>query len=179
MVEPEENVEEAQPPEDEATPQATPQDTQSTVVELEGTLKALQDDYLRLRADFDNYRKRTQKEREELAERTKEALLCEILVLSDDLERVLAMREAEGTLDNFFTGIELTYRRFCALLEKEGIARIACEGEFNPALHECVMYEERDDVPEGTILEEVRGGYEKNGRVLRPARVKVARSSEV
>jgi len=175
MVEPEENVDEAQPPEDEATPQ----DTQSTIIELEGTLKSLQDDYLRLRADFDNYRKRTQKEREELAERTKGALLCELFVLSDDLERVLAMREAGSALDSFFTGIELTYRRFCTLLEKEGIARIVCEGELNPALHECVIYEERDDVPEGTILEEVRGGYEKNGRVLRPARVRVARSSEV
>lgn len=145
------------------------------VEELEEKLKVVREDYLRLMAEFDNYRKRMQREMAEVAERAKDELLCELFALSDDIERVLALRESGGDIESFFTGIELIYGRFCRLFEQEGVSRIACEGVLDPNLHECVLYEERDDVPEGTILEEVVHGYERRGRVLRPARVKVAR----
>ncbi|HIH70264.1 nucleotide exchange factor GrpE [Methermicoccus shengliensis] len=154
------------------------QHDQKTIDELEEKLRVMQEDYLRLRADFDNYRKRMQREMAEVAERAKDELLCELFALSDDIERVLALRDSGGDLESFFTGIELIYGRFCKLFEQEGVSRIVCEGMLDPHLHECVLYEERDDVPEGTILEEVVHGYERRGRVLRPARVKVARRKE-
>ncbi len=176
MVEADELKEE----EDIIEPQASPhtEGEESTIDELEEKLKELQDDYLRLHADFDNYRKRMQREMQELTERAKDEVLSELFTLSDDLERVLTLKEAGGDLDSFFSGIELIYRRFSSFLERENVRRIPCEGMLDPTLHECVMYEERDDVPEGTILEEVRRGYERGGRVLRPARVKVARAKE-
>jgi molecular chaperone GrpE len=164
-------------PEAGGEPAGAPADSvelERALVESEAAREELVADLKRVAADFDNYRKRIQREQEAMVARAHEKLVEEILPVLDDLERALeaaAMHE-EAKLED---GVLLVYRQLRNVLVKEGLEEISAEGEFDPHFHEALAAlpsEER----EGTILEVVQKGYLLGDRVLRPTRVIVAAS---
>ena len=134
------------------------------------------DCWQRERADFLNYKKRIERERE-LAHNTAVAdVVQKYLVLQDDLERALKSRPEDPALSTWVEGIEFIYRKLLSLLEKEGIQQIIPTDEmFDPAIHEAVAQEESPDYESGQIIEVISPGYRMGDRVIRPARVRVAR----
>ncbi len=130
------------------------------------------DSYLRLAADFDNYRKRVAREHAELTTRANERLVNELLPVLDDLERALeaAAEHEEAKLEE---GVQLVHRSLASLLERQGLKEIETDGEFDPHVHEALLTQpsESDD---GAILQVIQKGYRLGDRVLRPARVVVS-----
>jgi molecular chaperone GrpE len=139
-------------------------------------LRRERDDYLdalqRLKAEFDNYRKRTAREQAELVTRANERLVKELLPVLDDLSRALQAAEEhqEATLEE---GVKLVHRNFADLLRREGLVEIETNGRFDPHVHEALL-SQPSDAEEGTVLDVVQVGYKLGERVLRPARVVVA-----
>ncbi len=133
---------------------------------------ALEERLLRLAADFDNYRKRAAREREEYVVRANERLVVELLPILDDLERALAAAEehAEAQLEE---GVRLVHRSLAALLERHGVKPIATEGKFDPHVHEALL-SQPSEAEEGSVIDVVQKGYTLGNRVVRPARVVVA-----
>ena len=140
--------------------------------------KAKADDSLRrlqyLQADFENYRKRVEKEVGDSRRFGNERLLSELLVVNDELELAL-QRSKEAEQDSvLIEGVDMVHKRLQGLLSKEGVKKIESVGsKFTPDLHEAALAIESDQ-EEGTVIEEIRIGYLLNGKVLRPSIVKVA-----
>ncbi len=126
----------------------------------------------RERADFVNYRRRAEQEREQMRQSTTGETIKKLLPVLDDLELALANRPTDEPWAN---GVELVYRKFQSILEKEGIARMDAEGTpFDPNLHEAIMQEPSETHESGAVAAVLRQGYTHGERVLRPALVKVA-----
>ncbi len=130
---------------------------------------------LRLQADFENARKRWVKEQAELQERANADVLARLLEIFDDFERAVAVGAATKGGGTFLAGVEMIARRMDDLLKSYGIAPMESVGKpFDPERQEAVAHEVSETVPESTVVAELRRGYTMNGRVLRPAVVKVA-----
>ena len=131
--------------------------------------------YIRLRADFDNYKRHAEAEREQLSGIGKAKVLEDIFPLVEHMERaILAARDA-GDLTGILEGIEIVYQELLRVLEKNGVERIETVGEpFDPEIHEAVAVSPHPDYPADTVVEEVRAGFVKGGKLLRPASVIVA-----
>jgi len=143
-------------------------------------LKQQRDDYydrlLRKSAEFDNYRKRTERERLQLSEAAAADLMTELLPLVDDLERAL---KAEGgdPADPVRKGVELIHKQLLDVLRKRGVKPIEALGaDFDPHFHNAVTYEPADGRRDGEVIEEFGRGYMLGDRLLRPAMVKVAKA---
>lgn len=133
------------------------------------------DRYLRALADFENYKRRVQREREGWTRLAYEQLLRDLLPVLDNFDRALQAEPTPDQLRGFVTGIELIHRELLKVLERIGVTPFSAVGEpFDPQRHEAVMRVETTEVPPQTVVEETERGYLLNGRVLRPARVKVA-----
>jgi len=134
----------------------------------------LHNKYLRLYADFENYRKRVNKDKEDLMRYGNESLLYELLPSIDNLE--LAMKHASGNVNNgLVQGVEVTLKEIQRTLEKFGLTRIAATGmPFDPAVHHAMSQVERQDLPEKMVAEEFRAGYRYRDKVLRPSLVSVS-----
>lgn len=127
---------------------------------------------LRLQADFENFRARTERQRAETVAFANEGLITKLLGVLDNLERAMASGSPE---DPVIQGIKLVYDEFLRILEAEGLEEIPADGEFDPNLHHAVMMEESEDVPSDHITETLQKGYRLKDRVIRPAMVKVAK----
>jgi molecular chaperone GrpE len=139
---------------------------------LEAEKKTLADRLVRFQAEFDNFRKRVDRERMELLEFASMDAVRNILPMTDDFERAL---RSEVTDKEFVRGLEMIYQRLMEALTKLGLQPIPAEGEkFDPNLHHAVNKEQSEEYEEDAILEEYQKGYYFKGRVLRPAMVKVA-----
>ncbi len=139
----------------------------------------LKDRLLRLTAEFDNFRKRTVREKEEFRKFASENLLLELIEVYDNFER--AMESAKGTDDvgSVVKGVEMVFKQFVSILEKEGLQKMECMGaEFNPHEHEAMMHVEHPDHEENTIIGICRPGFYLHSKVLRPAAVTVSRLPE-
>jgi molecular chaperone GrpE len=139
-----------------------------------------QNQYLRLAADFENFRRRTQKEKEDLEVQIKINSLGELLSVVDNFERARShlkpQTDSELTMHKSYQGV---YKDMVDRLKKLGVSPMRSEGQqFDPNLHEAVMREPTDQYPEGTVVEELVGGYMIGERVLRHAMVKVAAAPE-
>ena len=173
-----EPFEESQDEEQDVPPGTTPDEAVETVdVEaLKAERDALQDRLLRTAAEFDNYRKRIDRERRDLSESAASGLLTEILPVVDNLERALQSPsgpEAAG----FRAGVELIHRQLVDLLRKRGVTPIEALGaDFDPRVHQAVSQETSDAHRDGEVMEEMQRGYMLGDRLLRPAMVKVAKS---
>ena len=137
------------------------------------------DDYrdrlLRSIAEFDNYRKRIERERRELAEFVSFDILNDLLPLVDDLERALAAADGTMTVASYRAGVELIYKQLGELLRKKGVTTIEAKGaDFDPHVHQAVATEPSTSHRENEVIEELRRGYRLGDRLLRPAMVKVA-----
>lgn len=141
----------------------------------EEALAELQQRYLRLQADFDNYRKRTRRELEELSRMACARLIQNLLPVLDNLERALAAA-AGAEKEALAAGAEMVRRHLSEVLDQEGLTPVAALGQpFNPEIHEAVAREETTELDKvNLVVEEYRRGYTLHGRLLRPAMVKVA-----
>ncbi len=138
-------------------------------------LNELQQRYLRLQADFDNYRKRTRREQNEFLKMAAADLISNLLPIIDNLERALAAA-AKAEKETLIAGLEMVFRQLKEILAAEGLAPVKAVGQpFDPELHEAVDREETTEQEKANlVLEEYRQGYTFKGRLLRPAMVKVA-----
>ena len=133
---------------------------------------ALQDRLLRTAAEFDNYRKRMDRERRDLAEYTAGEAIKDLLPIIDNLERAL---QASALDDPLRKGVELIHKQMLEILRRRGVTPIEALGaDFDPNVHEAVTQEESAQHREGEVMEELQRGYKVGDRLLRPAMVKVA-----
>lgn len=147
---------------------------------LEAELKEAKDGYLRLYAEFDNYKKRMQKDRAELLKYANEDLLYELLPSLDNVEIALKhvdMEHADPAVKNLAEGVNMTMRELMRALQKFGLERIdAAEGAaFNPEVHHAVSTVERDDMDENHVVDVMRQGFMYKDKVLRAAMVSVSK----
>ncbi len=144
-------------------------------------LAELKDKYLRLAAEFDNFRRRNLKERQDLHNYANESLVKELLPAVDNLERAVVhgrKEEQRADSDNLLQGIELTYRSLVQILARFGVVEIEAEGKpFDPQVHEAVRRVATSEHAPGTVLEVYQKGYLLKDRLLRPAMVAVAGES--
>jgi len=147
---------------------------ESPVDALQRERDALQDRLLRLAAEFDNYRKRVERDRRDQADAAMAAALEDLLPIVDDLERALAA-PAAGDVELYRKGVELIHRQMTELLRKRGVTSIEAVGaDFDPRIHQAVVREASARHRDGEVIEELRRGYLLGERLLRPAMVKVA-----
>ena len=141
--------------------------------------KAKAEDYYgqmqRLQADFDNYRKRTQKEKTELIKYASERLVGELLPVLDNFDRAVSAAKVNPDFTSFSQGVEMILRQMQTALSKEGLKAMDAVGQpFDPNLHEAVLRVASEEHPENTVLEELQKGYYLKEKVLRPCMVKVS-----
>lgn len=150
------------------------------MVEIEqkqSLLEEMTNRFQRLQADFDNFRRRTRQEKEELSAVVAQDLILQILPVIDNLERALDGNHQQDT-QAIIAGVEMIYRQMLSLLAKNGLEAIESVGnQFNPEEHQAVIREEDSTQPEGTILQELQKGYRVRDKVIRPSMVKVAGNS--
>jgi molecular chaperone GrpE len=141
--------------------------------QVEEPAAADDDRLLRLAADFENYKKRAARERQEVVAFANERLLKELLPVLDDLERALnaAEQHEEAQLEE---GVRLVHRSLASLLERNGVSEIATEGKFDPHVHEALLAQPSEAAEQGAVLDVIQKGYKLGDRVVRPARVIVA-----
>jgi molecular chaperone GrpE len=162
-------------------PAAAPADEALTTLQRERD--AMKEQFLRAVADFDNYRKRIDRERRELSEYAAADVLLELLPIIDNFERALhasgpaeAGHHAAGDIEPFRKGVELIHKQMLDLLRKRGVTPIEALGtDFDPNVHQAVIHEPSDQHGDGEVMEELQRGYKLGERLLRPAMVKVAK----
>jgi molecular chaperone GrpE len=163
---------------DEAAHGTAPRSTDSIetkVAELEAALAEARDKYLRLAADFDNFKKRSRQEHLETIQHASADLIARLLPGLDDLHKALD-HVPEGIDEAWARGLELSVRKLEEALRAHGLETIDALGKpFDPAEHEAIGHEESSEHPEDTVVQELRRGYRIRDRVVRPALVKVAR----
>ena len=146
-------------------------------------LRAERDSYLEMarreRADFDNYRKRVERDMKDLKRESLAAFLKEFFGPLDDMDRVLAESAKDQSVDDLATGVKLMQENFWRVLAKTGVKKIDAKGKpFDPALHEAMAAVPSADVPPNTVLEVYENGYKLDDFILRPARVIVSKAPD-
>lgn len=156
-----------------ATDEAALADTDE-VDERAAEIDRLKQQLLRLQADFDNFRKRTRQEREELQWFATRKLLTDLLPVTDNFDRALSTFSAETDVETVRAGVEMVHRQLLTVLQGHDVVPMDTVGQpFDPNIHEAVMQEPADDRPAGIVAEEFQKGYRIGDKVLRPAMVKV------
>jgi len=166
--------------EKEETMEAKPaEDTGEKKPSADNDLAELRDRYLRLYAEFENYKKRVQKDKEELVKYGNEALLYEMLPVIDNLE--MALRHSGNSVnEGLVKGVEITLREFQRVTEKFGLTAIPAVGRpFDPSVHHAMCQVDRSDLEDKTVVEEFRKGYLLADKVLRPSLVSVSKRVSV
>lgn len=148
---------------------------QKELDEANGKVAMLEDKYLRQVAEFDNYRKRTMKEKAELIKNGGERAIESILPVLDDFERALSNMAKDENASEMMTGVELIYNKFVNILKQNGLQKIETEGaDFNTDYHEAIaMVPAPDEKLKGKVLDCVQAGYTLNDKVIRHAKVAV------
>ena len=151
-------------------------DVPSATEELQRERDEFKDLLLRKTAEFDNFRKRTERERQSISESAAADLIGEIVPLLDDLERALKAEPGSEGAEAYRRGVELIHRQLSETLRKRGVRPIETTGaDFDPYYHQAVSYEPAAGRRDGEIIEEFRRGYMLGDRLLRPSMVKVAK----
>ncbi|MCK5126488.1 MAG: nucleotide exchange factor GrpE [candidate division Zixibacteria bacterium] len=131
--------------------------------------------YMRLAAEFDNYKKRTAREFGDIIKRANFRLLQSLVEIADNFERAIESKEDGNNIEGYKKGVELIYSQLAELLKKENISSIEAVGKaFDPNLHEAMMQQESDEYDEGIVIMDVQKGYQLDDKVLRHARVIVS-----
>ena len=157
-------------------PDAPAPSESSELADLQRERDDYKDRWLRKGAEFDNYRKRIERERREQADQSVVDLLEEVLLVVDDFDRALTVDPGEGG-NAYRKGVELIHGKLHDLLRRQGLKPIDALGaDFDPNVHQAVVHEESPEHREGEVIGELRKGYTLNDRLLRPAMVKVAKA---
>jgi molecular chaperone GrpE len=170
----------AQPAEEVVIEPVVDEDPQEAVMAEAVAARAQADSYLddlrRLQAEFDNYRKRTMREQTARIASASQALVTKLLPVLDNFELAVSHAEQSRDFARMLKGVEMVFGELREVLSNEGLVSIEAEGKpFDPERHEAVVAVEQEGAEPGTVVDVIRKGYEFNGRVLRPAMVKVAR----
>ena len=145
----------------------------SEVKRLKEEVRREHEMYLRALADFDNYRRRVERERGEAAHSGKREMILSLLEVLDDFDR--AVRQTSDAPSSLFGGMQILHRKLLGLLEEQGVRPYNSLGEaFSPERHEAIGSVESDKYESGTVVDEVQRGYRWGDEVIRPARVRVA-----
>jgi molecular chaperone GrpE len=159
-----------------AATQAEQPDTGADIAEVQKQRDDYYDRLLRKTAEFDNYRKRTERERIQLSEAAAADLIADLLPLVDDLERAMNADPGSEGAAAIRRGVELIQQQLLETLRKRGVKPIQALGEdFDPNFHQAVSHEAAEGRRDGEVIEEFRRGYMLGDRLLRPAMVKVAK----
>jgi len=157
-------------------PDAPAESMSSEIADLQRERDDYKDRWLRKTAEFDNYRKRIERERREQSDQAVTDLLLEVLLVVDDFDRALTVDAGEGG-EAYRKGVELIHGKLNDILRKYGVRPINALGtDFDPNVHQAVLHEVSPDHREGEVIGELRKGYTVNDRLLRPAMVKVAKA---
>jgi molecular chaperone GrpE len=164
--------------EQEEQPEKNDKKLGALVQALETERKRSEDYLTRLKymqADFENWKKRLDRQMEEARKFSNEHLILELLTVIDELEAAVDSGSSSNCVDTLIQGIEMTLKKLRKLLENEEVFQIVCDGKtFNPSHHDVIAKIERNDIEEGKIVKEVRKGYIMRGKVIRPSIVKIA-----
>ena len=156
---------------DEAAETETSDEAQQ-LEKLAAELKEKEERVLRLQADFENFRRRTAKEKEELSAVVTQGILKDMLPLLDNFERAMAAEAKDG--EAWQNGVELIFTQFGEVLKKNGLEKIETEGQkFDPNFHQAVMRVQNEELEDDDIAQELQKGYMVKGRVIRPSMVQV------
>ena len=161
----------AQEPEDDAEENVGP----NTLPEAQETIAELNERIVRLTADFDNFRKRAQRDKDEARQFANQGLLEKLLPVLDNFEMALtAVKDADPSVRD---GVQMILDQLLSVLKESGVVPVDALGQpFDPNLHEALSQEETTDAEEGTVVQQVQCGYKLNDRLVRPARVVVAKA---
>jgi molecular chaperone GrpE len=162
---------------DQATQAVSEEDLQERLRKLEQAVKESEDQLLRKAAEFENFRKRLSRDKEESIKYANAALLSDVVPIIDDFERAIQSAAESKDFDAFHTGVSMIEKQMVSMLERNwGLKRFSANGEpFDPEKHEAIAVEETDKHDSEIVLEDYQKGYLLHDRVLRPAKVKVAR----
>ena len=145
---------------------------QAELEKLTAEVKEKSDKALRLQADFENFRRRTSKEKDELAAVVTQGVMKDMLPLLDNFERAMAAETTD--METFQKGVEMIFTQFQEVLKKNGLEHIETEGKkFDPNFHQAVMRVQNDELEDDDIAQELQKGYMVKGRVIRPSMVQV------
>lgn len=160
--------------ETEPVPENTEAELDAGVLQVQ--LDELNQRFLRTAADFENYKRRTALEKEDLLKYSNAKIIGEILPVLDNFQMALKTTSDNKEVQNVVKGVDMIYRQLLQVLEQAGMTKIEAVGHaFDPNLHEAIMQVDDDSVPEDTVVEELRAGYMLKERVIRPTMVKVSR----
>ncbi|MFJ8514446.1 nucleotide exchange factor GrpE [Lysinibacillus xylanilyticus] len=167
-------VEETEVVEEQKTELTIEEQYEAKLAELQAKLDDEESRHLRLRADFDNMRRRNQLDREAAEKFRAQSLLSDLLPVIDNFERALQVEASSEETASIVKGIEMVYRSLIDATEKEGLQVIKAEGEqFDPNVHQAVMQEQDSEKETGVVLRELQKGFMLKDRVLRPTMVSV------
>ena len=157
---------------EEAASESAENENAAQIEKLTADLKEKEERVLRLQADFENFRRRTSKEKEELSAVVTQGMLKDMLPLLDNFERAMAAEAKDG--EAFQKGVEMIFTQFTEILKKNGLEHIEVEGQkFDPNFHQAVMRVQNADLEDDDIAQELQKGYMVKGRVIRPSMVQV------
>ncbi len=147
--------------------------------ELEAKVKDYWDQILRLRAEFENTKKRLERDKQEAIKFANELLLLEILPVVDNFDRAMASLSEGHDPEKVKQGLEIAQNELHKILKEHGVEVVKSLGEdFDPRFHEAVAEVETENLKEGAVVDEIQRGYLLNGRLIRPSRVRVAKKKE-
>jgi len=169
-----------EPEERDESPESIIADLREKMQELESENSELKNQYLRKQADFENFRKRMNREKQEFAQFSNQQLLLDLVSVIDDFERAIKSADDSRDYDTFHDGVVMIEKQLTGMLQRKwGLTRYDSGGEaFDPQRHEAVAAQEVTDDGEPVVLEEYQKGYTLNERVIRPAKVKVSTKRE-
>ncbi len=164
---------------DEAQPQDPIKELEEKLNSKEQEAQENYDRLLRVSAEFDNYKKRTAREMEEIRKYSNQSLIREMLSVVDHLELAMNSTDGQKTIEKgLVEGLQMTHREILKVFEKFHVTQLSAMGQtFDPTFHEAVMQEETDDFPANTVVKELQKGYLIHDRLLRPSMVVVAKSA--
>jgi len=145
------------------------------MAEKDKQIAELTDGLKRLQAEFENFKKRMDRDWNEKVKLASEKLVLDMLSILDTFDKALEDSKANDDVQRLKKGFESTHRQFLLALQRHGLKEIRAEGQFDPFVHEAVLTQETDQADEGRILELLQKGYALGNKVIRPARVKVAK----
>jgi len=146
---------------------------------VESEASKLKDQLMRLAAEFDNFRKRSIREKEEYRKFAVENIMVELLEVCDNFERAIDSAKNAENIESVVEGVEMVFNQFVSVLNKEGLERIECKGlEFDPHIHEAMAHIKTSEQDDNTIIDVYKPGYMLYSKVIRPAMVTIAKNPQ-
>jgi molecular chaperone GrpE len=142
--------------------------------DLEAKLKEAEDKYVRVFSEFENYKRRLEKEKTQAIEYSSEKFARDLLPILDNLQMAIKSANENSDIEKLQEGVELTLKNFLSMLQKNNVEKISTEEGYDPNLHEAVMRVDSDEVESGEIVQTLQEGYKLKDRVLRATMVSVA-----